>query len=129
MRAILTAIASLAGLAWITLVAIVPNAAGRANENLYVVTHVDVIGSGGNLAEAIRLVREFVDDSRKEAGVVRFEALQQEGHPNHFTIFEVWQTRKTFEVHLAAEHTQRFRQALQPMLGSPFRERLHRLTP
>jgi quinol monooxygenase YgiN len=68
-----------------------------------------------------------VDDSRKDPGAVRFEAFQQEGHPNHFTIFEVWQTRKAFDAHLAAEHTKRFRQALQPMLGSPFRERLHTL--
>ena len=128
MRRIVTAVASLALLVWISLLA-GPKAAGQAAENLYVVTHVDVIGSGGNLAEALRLVREFVTDSRKDAGVVRFEALQLEGHPNHFTIFEVWQTRKAFAAHSAAEHTKRFRQALQPMLGSPFRERLHRLTP
>jgi quinol monooxygenase YgiN len=128
MRPIPPAIASIAGLVCISLVA-VPKAAGRADESLYAVTHVDVIGSGGNLAEAVRLVREFVDASRKDPGAVRFEAFQQEGHPNHFTIFEVWQTRKAFEAHSAAEHTRRFRQALQPMLGSPFRERLHRLTP
>lgn len=121
------AVVSLAGLAWMSLVA-VPKAVGQSDKNLYVVTHVDVTG-GSNLAEPIRLVREFVADSRQDAGVVRFEAFQQEGHPNHFTIYEVWQTRKAFDAHSAAEHTKRFRQALQPVLGSPFRERLHKLVP
>ena len=128
MRQNVAAVVSLAGLAWISLVA-VPKATGQADKTVYVVTHVDVIGSGGNLAEAIRLVKEFVADSRQDPGAVRCEALQLEGHPNHFTIFEVWQTRKAFDAHTAAEHTKRFRQALQPILGSPFRERLHSVTP
>lgn len=127
MRRIIPAAVCIAGLAWMSLAAI-PKAAAQSDKNLYVVTHVDVIG-GGNLAEPIRLVREFVADSRQDPGVIRFEAFQQEGHPNHFTIFEVWQTRKAFGAHLAAEHTKRFRQAVQPMLGSPFRERLHTLVP
>jgi quinol monooxygenase YgiN len=127
MRRILFAVVSLAGLAWISLVA-VSKAAGQADKGLYVVTHVDVAG-GGNLAEPTRLVHEFVADSRQDAGIIRFEAFQQEGHPNHFTIFEVWQNRKAFDAHCAAEHTKRFRQALQPVLGSPFRERLHKLVP
>lgn len=128
MRRILIAAVGLAGIAWMSLVS-VPPAAGQGDRNFYVVTHVDVIGSGGNLAEAVRLVKEFVADSRQDPGVVRFEAFQQEGHANHFTIFEVWQTPQAFEAHSAADHTRRFRQALQPMLGSPFRERLHHLAP
>lgn len=127
MRRIIRAVCSVAGIAWMCVVA-VPKAVAQADKGLYVVTHVDVAG-GGNLAEPLRLVREFVADSRQDAGVIRFEAFQQEGHPNHFTIFEVWQSRKAFDAHSVAEHTRRFRQALQPMLGSPFRERLHRLTP
>ncbi len=128
MRQIVPAVVTLAWLAWMSLVA-VPNAAAQADKSLYAVTHVDVIGTGGNLAEAIRLVKEFVADSQKDAGVIRFEAIQLEGHPNHFTIMEVWQSRKAFDAHSAAEHTRRFREALQPMLGSPFRERLHHLVP
>ena len=118
----------LIGLVWFSLSPATP-AAGPKNRNLYVVTHVDVIGTGGNLAEAIRLVKEFVAGSRMDPGVVRFEAIQLEGHPNHFTLLEEWQSPQAFDAHLAAEHTRKFRQALQPMLGSPFRERLHHLVP
>ena len=37
------------------------------------------------------------------------------------------ETRQAFDAHLAAAHTKRFREKLQPMLGSPYREGLHRL--
>lgn len=110
----------------ITLVAMSAIAAGN-RRNLYAVTHVDIGGAGAFRAEATNLIREFAAESRTDNGVVRFEVLQQEGHPNHFTIYEVWQTRQAFEAHLAAPHTRRFREKVQPMLGSPFRERLHRM--
>jgi quinol monooxygenase YgiN len=42
---------------------------------------------------------------------------------------EVWRSRQDFESHLAASHTRSFREKLQPMLGSPFDERLHKLLP
>jgi len=103
---------------------------GRASSNsetLYAVTHVDIAGRGAVLDQATNLVREFAEASRKDPGVIRFEILQQDGHPNHFTIYEVWQSRRAFEAHLAAPHTKQFREKLQPMLGSPFRESLHRL--
>jgi len=108
------------------MLAAVSSAAGKGKE-LYAVTHVDIAGTGNFLAEATNLIQEFAADSRKDPGVVRFEILQQEGHPNHFTIYEVWQNRQAFDAHLAAAHTKRFREKVQPMLGSPFRERLHRL--
>ena len=46
---------------------------------------------------------------------------------NHSTVIEIWATRQAYEDHLAAEHTRALRAELQPMLGGPFDERLHRL--
>lgn len=97
------------------------------DKNLYAVTHVDIAGGGPRLAEISELIRQFAIDSRNDPGVVRFEVLQQDGKPNHFTIFEVWRDREAFEAHLAAAHTRQFREKLQPMLGSPFRESLLRI--
>jgi quinol monooxygenase YgiN len=99
------------------------------DKNVYVVTHVDIAGTPEVVAEATRLLREFSADSKKDRGVVRFELLIQDGRLNHFTIVEVWQTRDAFEAHSSAEHTKRFREKIQPMLGSPFDERLHGLLP
>jgi len=101
--------------------------AGPHDNNLYAVTHVDIAGRGDVLTQATDLIRQFAADSRNDPGLVRFEVLQQDGHPNHFTIYEVWQSRQAFEQHLAAAHTRQFREKLQPMLGSPFRESLQRL--
>ena len=101
------------------------SAAGKS-KNLYAVTHVDFAAGGAVLAEMTDLIRVFEADSQKEPGVIRFEVLQQDGHPNHFTFYEVWKTRRAFDAHLAAPHTRQFREKIQPRLGSPFRERLHR---
>ena len=105
-----------------------PACAQDAEERLYVVTHIDVLGPNG-AAEAAKILHEFAADSRKDQGSVRFEVLREPNRLNHFTIVEVWRTQQDFDSHLAASHTKAFRERLQPMLGSPFDERLHKLLP
>jgi quinol monooxygenase YgiN len=97
-----------------------------ADERLYVVTHVDVMPKFTDAARD--LLKQFAVDSRKDAGAVRIEVLEELGRPNHSTVVEIWPNRQAYEDHLAAEHTKAYRAKLQPMLGSPFDERLHRLT-
>jgi quinol monooxygenase YgiN len=109
---------------------VVPKAPAQTpGKNVYVVIHVDIAGTPAIVAEATKVLREFSAESRKDPGVVRFELLIQDGRLNHFTIVEVWQTREAFESHSGAEHTKRFREKIQPRLGSPFDERLHALVP
>jgi quinol monooxygenase YgiN len=98
-----------------------------ADERLYVATHVDVIPP--HAAAGKELLTQFAVDSRKDPGAVRIEILQDISRSNHFTVVTVWEDRKAFDAHLAAAHTRDFRTKLQPMLGSPFDERLHRLVP
>jgi quinol monooxygenase YgiN len=92
---------------------------------VYVVTHVDVIPPNGGIATANKLLLEYAAESRKDKGVVRMEVVVQDGRPNHFVIYEVWQSRAAFEAHTATEYAKRFRERIQPVLGSPFDERLH----
>ena len=97
-----------------------------ADESLYVVTHIDVIPK---FTQAGRdLLKQFAVESRKDAGAVRIDVLEELGRPNHSTVVEIWASRQAYDDHLAAEHTRAYRAKLQPMLGSPFDERLHRLT-
>lgn len=92
---------------------------------IYVVTHVDIMP---NLAaDATPLLKQYAVDSRKDKGSVRFELLGEPSRKNHFTIVSVWENQAAFDAHLEAEHTREFRGKLQPMLGSPFDERLHTL--
>jgi quinol monooxygenase YgiN len=97
-----------------------------ADERLYVVTHVDVMPKFTDAARD--LLKQFAVDSRKDAGAVRIEVLEELGRPNHSTVVEFWASRQAYDDHLAAEHTKAYRAKLQPMLGSPFDERLHRLS-
>jgi quinol monooxygenase YgiN len=92
-------------------------------ETVYVVTHIDVTPPG----DATALVRQLADTSRTEPGCLRFDVYQHTQRANHFTIVEAWRTRAARDRHAAAMHTRRYRDALQPMIGSPLDERLMRL--
>ena len=92
---------------------------------LYVVTYVDVFPNFA--ADAAKVLQQFAVDSRKESGNVRFEALRDVARLNHFSVLEVWQNQKAFDAHVALAGTKVFRGKIQPMLGSPFDERLYNL--
>jgi len=92
---------------------------------LYVVTYVDVFPNFTD--DTIKALRQFATDSRKDQGLVRFEFLQDVARTNHFSIVEVWQNRQAYDAHLTQEHSKRFREKIQPGMGSPFDERLYNL--
>ncbi len=94
-----------------------------AQGKIYVVTHVDIVPP--NAAAGTKLVQQYVADSRKDKGFVRIEAGAQISRVNHISIVEVWQNQQAFDAHVSAAHTRQFRQQLDPMLGSPYDERLH----
>ncbi len=100
-------------------------AAFGQDAKLYVVTHVDL--TPNYTVDGTQLLQKFASDSHKDTGVVRFELLQDLSRKNHFTIVEVWENHAAFDAHLESAHSKQFRDKLQPMLGSPFDERLHNL--
>ena len=90
---------------------------------VYVLTHVDVPPPAKD--QCIELLKQLVETSRKDAGVLRFDVLQQESRPNHFTVVEAWRDRKSHDAHVMAAHTRDYRQKLTPMSGALFDERLY----
>jgi quinol monooxygenase YgiN len=68
----------------------------------------------------------LADESRKEAGVVRFEVLQQTNRPNHFSVIEIWKDQDAYNRHITAAHTRNFREKLMPMSGALYDERLYK---
>ena len=92
-------------------------------DRIYVVTHVDIIPPQKDAGT--KLVQQYVVDTRKDPGLVRVEAGAEISRANHISLTEVWQNRKAFDEHVAAAHTRQFRQQIDPMLGSPYDERLH----
>ena len=97
----------------------------KSNSRLYVVTYVDVYPNFA--AGATDALKQFAAASRKDAGFVRFEFMKDVVRTNHFAIVEVWQSRAAYEAHLTAPHNKKFRETIQPWLGSPFDERLYNL--
>jgi quinol monooxygenase YgiN len=90
-----------------------------------VVTHVDVPPPRKDEAEV--LLKRFADDSRKDNGNVRFDVFQQIApRTNHFTTFAVWQNPDSLDSHESGPHRLRFREALWPILGAPYDERVYR---
>ena len=92
---------------------------------VYVLTHVDVIPTFKDRGTGI--VKELAEASRKDAGSLRFDALTQANRANHMTIVEAWADRKAFDGHIVAPHVKKFREALGPMSGSLYDERLYEL--
>jgi quinol monooxygenase YgiN len=97
--------------------------AATAAGAVYVVTHVDVIPPRKD--DGVAALKQLADDSRTEAGHVRFDVVQQTNRLNHFTVVEVWASRQTFDAHGMAAHTKRFRDQLAPMSGALYDERLY----
>ncbi|MEQ1884373.1 MAG: putative quinol monooxygenase [Bryobacteraceae bacterium] len=94
-------------------------------KTVWVITHVDFAPQPGGIGEALNLLKLYAADSRKDAGNLRFDVLQQDNRMNHLTLVEEWKTREDFEAHTRSEHTKQFREKAHAMMGSPFDERLH----
>ena len=95
-----------------------------ARGTVSVVTHVDVPPPSKDETEV--WLKRVAEESRKDEGNLRYDVFQQTApRTNHFTIFEVWKDRNAFDSHEMKSHTRQFREALAPMLGAPYDERLY----
>ncbi len=103
-----------------------PPAAGP--DIVFVLTHVDVPPQAKDEAEV--LLKRLAEESRKDEGNVRYDVFQQTApRTNHFTVFAAWKDRKAFDSYEVKPHTRQFREALGPMLGAPYDERLYMRNP
>jgi quinol monooxygenase YgiN len=91
---------------------------------IYVLTHVDLIGAKKD--EGIAALKQLSLESAQDAGLLRYDVLQQTSRPNHLTLVEVWRGKAALEKHEGAAHTRKFREALLPMSGSLYDQRLYR---
>ena len=89
------------------------------------VTHVDVPPPRREETEV--LLKALAEQSRHDDGNLRFDVFQQLApRTNHFTVFALWNDEKAFAAHESRPATRQFREALGPMLGAPYDERLFR---
>ncbi len=97
----------------------------QAQEPVHVITHIDLMPTG--VPAGIAALKQFAAATLKEKDCIRFEILQQDGRPNHFTLVATWKSKSAFDAHDAAPYTKTFREKMQPLIGSPWDERLHQI--
>jgi quinol monooxygenase YgiN len=90
---------------------------------VYVLTHVDVIPPRKD--DGVAAVKQLAAAGRASEGNLRFEVVQQTTRPNHFTVVEIWSNAKVAEAHSMAPPTRQFRDALAPMTGALYDERMY----
>ena len=95
--------------------------AGADARNAFVVAHVDVAPN----TQAPMLLQQLAEASRREAGNLRFDVLQHAMRGNHFTVIEQWRNQDALDEHVATAHARTYRDALQPLTGSPLDERVY----
>jgi quinol monooxygenase YgiN len=96
---------------------------GSGPGSVYVLTHVDLIGAKKD--EGLAALKQFRIDGAQDEGLLRYDVLQQSSRPNHLTLVEVWRGRAALEKHEEAAHTRKFREALLPMSGSLYDQRIY----
>jgi quinol monooxygenase YgiN len=95
----------------------------KAAGAVYVVTHIDVIPPGTEVALAA--LKAMSVDTPKDPGDIEYDVLQQADHANHFTVVEGWTDRAAADAHAMAAHTRGFREKLIPIRGALYDERLY----
>lgn len=94
----------------------------QPSASVFVITHVDVVPDPAVPA----MLTALAETSRAETGNQRFDVWRHQQRGNHFTVVEQWLDDATLDAHAAALHTRRYRDALQPLTGSPLDERVFR---
>ena len=61
------------------------------------------------------------DNTRKEAGNVRFDVLQSKDDPTQFVLYEVFADEDAVNFHKMTEHYLRWRDTVAPYMNSPRR--------
>jgi quinol monooxygenase YgiN len=75
--------------------------------------------------DAVTLLKTMSVETAKDYGNISYEVLQPANRPNHLTVVEEWTNEKARDDHVQAAHTRAFREAISPMQGALYDERLY----
>jgi quinol monooxygenase YgiN len=71
-------------------------------------------------AQAMKaIVLKLTDRSRKEAGCIRYEALQDQSTPDRFVLVEEWSSAAALDAHNRTPHFHEAVSAAAPLLAAP----------
>jgi quinol monooxygenase YgiN len=92
--------------------------------SIFAITHVDVAPPSKDAG--IALLKSVAGPTRKEAGNLAFDALQQTARSNHFEVVEIWADQKAEDAHESNAATQDYRAKVQPLLGAHYDRRWYK---
>jgi quinol monooxygenase YgiN len=67
----------------------------------------------------IEITKYNSENSRKEAGNIRFDVLRSDTDPNRFFLYEVYADKEAAALHKTTEHYMKWRDTVAPMMASP----------
>jgi quinol monooxygenase YgiN len=97
------------------------------NDAIRMIEHVDFQPAAA--ANALPAVKTLAEASQKEAGVVRYDILQEPPpHANHYSVVAVWANRAAYDAHEAAAAAKQFRAAtVMPARANLYDQRVYKV--
>ncbi|CAM5313203.1 putative quinol monooxygenase [Streptomyces aurantiogriseus] len=81
----------------------------------------EVTAHAGQAEELWRNLAELVEPTRKEAGNISYDILQDLDNPDHFLFYEEWESREFFERHLESPHVVDYGRVTRHLIAIPVR--------
>jgi quinol monooxygenase YgiN len=101
-----------------------PAQAAAGGDTVYMQLHLDVFPAG--IEATLAAARAVAEAARKGDGNLRYDVVRSVKPPlSHTTLLAAWQNRKAFESYENSAYARQFRDAVGPLLGSPFDDRLY----
>ncbi len=91
---------------------------------VYMHLHLDVFPPG--IEKTLAAARAVAEAARKDEGNLRYDVVRSVKPPqSHTTFLSAWRDRKAFDAYESSPYARQFRDAVGPLLGSPFDDRLY----
>ena len=84
------------------------------------ILHVNFNVKPNKIENFIEISKENAEKSKKEAGVIAFEVLQEQGNSSKFVFNEVYEASENHLKHRETEHFKKWKNAVEELLQEPY---------
>jgi (4S)-4-hydroxy-5-phosphonooxypentane-2,3-dione isomerase len=107
-----------------SVISVGPAHSAAGGDAVYMQLHLDVFPPG--IDATLAAAKAVAEAARKGEGNLRYDVVKSVDPPqSHTTLLAAWQNRKAFDAYENSAYARQFRDAVGPLLGSPFDDRLY----
>jgi quinol monooxygenase YgiN len=107
-----------------SVISVGPAQPAAGGDTVYMQLHLDVFPPG--IDATLAAAKAVAEAARKGDGNLRYDVVRSINPPqSHTTLLAAWQNRKAFDAYENSAYARQFRDAVGPLLGSPFDDRLY----